>query len=147
MPEFLELYEALHCHAGRSNRHRRPFCHILEPQEVFLNIMSVIQCSLIQNYQLWYSIRTYSQPNHDFLRKLSFLLDSPFLVSFSTVHCPYSVVVRIVDAVNVEPLLVRKQNSHGVFFSIIVSHPIRKFLSLLFVFVSEQRFHYSLVRP
>ena len=62
-----------------------------------------------------------------FLWKFSSLLDLTLFISISTIECPHSIVLRIIDTIDVEKLLIRKGNFHCFLFSKNFLNPICKF--------------------
>ena len=87
----------------------------------------MIDRSIIQDYQGCDTLGADAQPHHYVLWKLASLLNATVFIGISTIYCPHSVILRVIDTINVEKFLVRKENSHGFLFSKIVSNPIRKF--------------------
>ena len=86
----------------------------------------MIDCSFIENHQRHYALGTDTQSNHYFLWKFSSLLNATFFIGISTTYCPHSIVLIIVEPINVKKFLVWKENSHSFFFSKIYSNPIWK---------------------
>jgi hypothetical protein len=50
----------------------------------------------------------------------------------STIGCPHSIILRVVDTIDVKKILIRKENSYGFFFSKICSNPGCDFFCLSF---------------
>ena len=106
----------------------------------FLDINSMIDCHFIENHQRRYAVETGTQPNHYFLWKFSSVLNATFLIDTSTIYCPHSIVLRIIDIINVKKFLIRKENSHSVLFSKICSIPICKFFPFDLLIIGKQYF-------
>ena len=79
-------------------------------------------------YNHWrHSLRTDRQSHHYLPRELSSLLDGTILLSFGSTHIPYSVILWVIDSINIEQFFVGEQNIHRVLFSKMCSYPVRKF--------------------
>ena len=90
----------------------------------------MIDCSFIENHQRHYALGTDTQPNHYFLCKFSPLLNATLLIGISTTYCPHSIVLIIVEPINVKKFLIWKENSHSFFYLKICSNPICKCFSV-----------------
>ena len=111
----------------------------------FFDVNSMIDCSFIDDYQGRYALGTGTQPHHYFFWVLSSLLNATFSVSVSTIDCPHSITLKIIDIIDVKILLNWKEDFHLVLFSDICSNPICKFFPLDPVIIGKWGFHYFLI--
>ena len=90
----------------------------------------MIDCSFTQDYQRRYTLGTGTQPNHYFRWEFSSLFNATFFIGISTIYWSHSMLLRVIDIIDVKELFIQKENSHGVLFSKICSNPICKFFSV-----------------
>ena len=98
--------------------------------QYFLDVSSMVDCSILEYHQGCYSFGTGSQTDYHFRGKLSFRSNSASPIRCGTTWCPHTIILRVVDTVNIEHLFVRKENPHCLFFSKICSNPICESFSL-----------------
>ena len=79
--------------------------------------------------------QTHCQPDHHFLRKVTSLPNTTS--GFSTIYRPYLLLLMVIYSVSGEQCLVRKQYSHGVFFTKTCPNPISKSDSFFFLHIKE----------
>ena len=97
----------------------------------FFDINSMINCSFVQNYQWHYALGIGNQSNHYFLWNFLSLVNTIFSIGISTIYCPYPIILRVLDTINVKELLIRKENSYDAFVSKICPNPICRFFPFI----------------
>ena len=75
----------------------------------FFDINSMIDCSFIQDYQRCYTLGTDTQPDHYFLWEFLHLIDASRFIGISTIYCQSSIILKVIDTINVEKLLIGKK--------------------------------------
>jgi hypothetical protein len=98
--------------------------------QYFLDVSSMVDCSILEYHQECYSFGTDSQPDHHFRGRLSFRSNSASPIHCGTTWCPHTIILRVVDTVDIEHLFIRKANPHCLLFSKICSNPICDFFPL-----------------
>ena len=106
----------------------------------FSDINSMIGCYLIQDHRRCDTLRTGTQPDYYFLCELLHLLYATLSIGISVITCPHSIVLRIIDTINVKILLIGKENSDCVSFSKMCSNPICKLFPCVLLIIEERWF-------
>ena len=75
----------------------------------FFDMNSIIDSSSIQDYQRRYTLGTGTQANHYFRRKFLSLLNATFFIGISTIYSPHSLILRVIDTINIKELFIRKR--------------------------------------
>ena len=71
---------------------------------------TMIYSSVIQNHQGFNILRASTQPHNYFFWKISCLLNATSFIRISTIDCPHSSLLSIVDGINIERLIIQKEN-------------------------------------
>ena len=124
-----------------SSHCRMSYCYIQVLQEELLQCVGHDPRFHLQKWLEENTLGTCVQLHHNLLRKLSSPNNCTFFVGFGTVGRPSSIVMNIVDSINVKEFLIRRENFHSLLFIEIRSNPIRGFFSLRLVHISEERFN------
>ena len=94
--------EGEHHLVDRPSRDQKFHSHISCNGKHFFDLNSMIDCFFTENHQRCYALGTGTQPNHYFLWKRLSLLNATVFIGISTIYCPHSIVLRIIDTINVK---------------------------------------------
>ena len=101
--------EAEHHPVERPSRHQVLFPYFNATRSTLFYLNSLMDCFFIENHQRCYALGKDTQPNHYFLWKFSSLFNATVFIDISTINCLHSTVLRIIDTINVNELLIRKR--------------------------------------
>jgi hypothetical protein len=74
-----------------------------------VDVSSMIDCSILEYNERYYSFGTGSQSDHLFREKRSFPRSKAYPIHCGTTSCPHTIILRVVDTIDVQSFFVQKQ--------------------------------------